>query len=75
MPSVIIAISLVKNGNLIKRVDLPELTTIVMGKKTLSGDSRREQRTMDQKPFGYKNTLVMESKARMQDSILQICRN
>ena len=42
-------------------LDLPQLHSIELDYCTLRGDERDEQKALEEKPYNYKNTLIMKS--------------
>ena len=43
-------------------LDLNQLQSIKLGVKTLSGDFSDSQKTIQQEPYNYNNTLIMRSR-------------
>ena len=43
-------------------LDLNQLQSIELGVKTLSGDFSDSQKTIQQEPYNYNNTLIMRSR-------------
>ena len=46
-------------------LDLPQLHSIELDYCALRGDERDEQKALKEKPYDYKNTLIMESGCSM----------
>ena len=42
-------------------LDLPQLHSIELDYCALQGDERDEQKALEEKPYNYKNTLIMKS--------------